>query len=46
MAYINLDQAILMYLNYNIKFRINQNELIHPYTIQARNSLQKEITKL
>lgn len=46
MAYINLDQAILMYLNYNIKFRINRNELIHPYTIQARNSLQKEIIKL
>ena len=45
MAYRDLDQAMLMYLNYNIKFRINKNQLIHPYTIQARNSLQKEMTK-
>lgn len=39
----NLDQAMLMYLNYNIKLRINNNELIHPYSIQARNSIQKDI---
>ena len=45
MAYKDIDQAMLMYLNYNIKFRINKNQLIHPYTIQARNSLQKEMTK-
>ena len=40
-AYSDLDRGLLMYLNYNIKFRINRNEPIHPYTIQARNLLQK-----
>ncbi|MBN19283.1 MAG: hypothetical protein CL758_07425 [Chloroflexi bacterium] len=40
-AYSDLDLGLLMYLNYNIKFRINRNEPIHPYTIQARNLLQK-----
>ena len=43
MAYKSLDQAMLMYLNHNIKFRIKHNELIHPYSIQARNSIQKDI---
>ena len=39
---LNLDAAVLEYLNIQIKSLIEQNRIIHPYSIACRNNLMKK----
>ena len=40
-----LDDAIVLSFNNTIKFVINNNQLIHPRTVKARNYILKELQK-
>ncbi len=40
-----LDDAIVLSFNNTIKFVINNNQLIHPRTVEARNYILKELQK-
>ena len=40
-----LDEAIVLSFNNTIKFVINNNQLIHPRTVTARNYILKELQK-
>lgn len=39
LAFTDLDSALISAFDSVIKYRINQNGLIHPFTIEARNSI-------